>query len=32
MAEMTYREAVRQALREELQHDERVYLDWRGYR
>jgi pyruvate/2-oxoglutarate/acetoin dehydrogenase E1 component len=26
MTVMTYREAVRQALREELQHDERVYL------
>lgn len=26
MALMTYREAIRQALREELQHDERVYL------
>jgi pyruvate dehydrogenase E1 component beta subunit len=26
MAEMTYREAIRQALREELQHDDRVYL------
>jgi len=26
MAQMTYREAVRQALREELQHDKRVFL------
>ncbi len=26
MAELTYREAIRQALREELQHDERVFL------
>lgn len=26
MAQMTYREAIRQALREELQHDERVFL------
>ena len=26
MAQMTYREAVRQALREELRHDEHVFL------
>ncbi|GAB4539006.1 MAG: alpha-ketoacid dehydrogenase subunit beta [Anaerolineae bacterium] len=26
MAEMTYREAIRQALREELRHDERVFM------
>ena len=26
MAEMTYREAIKQALREELQNDERVFM------
>ena len=32
MAVMTYREAIHQALREEMQRDERVFVDRRGRR